>query len=564
VADALVDRYPQVLTDAAVSRSALEHGAHPALPTAAVSLSAGTRGSSLDLMTVVKSAQALAGEVQLGALLEKLLLIVLENAGAQRGALLLRQGDELRVQAEGRADGTVEVLQDAPLAEHGGLAHAIVNYVARANESVVLHDATAVNRFSADPYLARARPRSILCIPLVNQGRLTGVLYLENNLAAGAFTADRSQLLGLLAGQIAIALDNALLYEQLEERVRQRTEQLEARNTLIRQTFGRYLSDEIVNSLLERPAGSHLGGDKRKVTIMMADLRGFTTMAESLPPEQVVAVINNFLAVMTDVVFRHEGTIDEIMGDAILAIFGAPFLHEDDARRAVACATEMQSAMADVNERNRAAGLPELQLAIGINTGEAVVGSIGSERRAKYGAVGRNINLAARIESFAVGGQILVSEATLRELGDDVVVGDRHVVELKGVLEPVPLYDVTGVGGSADRPAVPLAAQLAVLPRPLPVRYAIIDGKRIADVAAAGLIMALSRDEAEIRGAPPAPLTNVRLELSDGDRPVHVYGKVITSNDGAEPRFVVRFTAVPDTGRSLLEASAAAPPVPAH
>jgi predicted ATPase/class 3 adenylate cyclase len=559
LADALVDRYPTVLADIAVT-----HETRPA-GTAVTPLPDAAGSESLDLMTVVRSAQALAGEVHLSALLRKLLEMVMENAGAARGVVLLRTGDELRVQAESAADGAVRVLHDAPAAEHEGIAHTVVNYVARSGEHVVLYDAREVNRFATDPYVVRARPRSILCLPLANQGRLTGVLYLENDLVAGAFTADRIHVLALLAGQIAIAIDNALLYEQLEQRVRQRTEQLETRNTLIRQTFGRYLSDEIVNSLLERPADSHLGGDKRTVTILMADLRGFTGMADALPPEQVVAVINNYLGVMTDVIFRHDGTIDEIMGDGILAVFGAPFLHHDDATRAAACAVDMQIAMATVNERNRAAGLPALELAVGLNTGEAVVGSIGSEKRAKYGVVGSCINLAARIESMAVGGQIMMSQATLDAVGADARIGGHSVVRLKGVQEPVPIHELVGIGGSyelnLERAEPPRVERLAA---PVPLRYAPLDGKQVL-AAVSGWLLALSPDAAEIRGgAPVQPPDSVRLELDSGSGAVHVYAKVVSGSEGADPHFTVRFTAVPDTARSLLESYLRAEPLPAQ
>src|SRR5262249_17935734 len=137
------------------------------------------------------------------------------------------------------------------------------------------------------------------------------------------------------------------------EKLQRSEQQLARSNRFIREAFGRYLSDEVVASLLESPGGLTLGGETRLVTILMADLRGFTALSEQLAPDKVVAVINNFLEVMTDVIFEHGGTIDEFVGDAILVIFGAPILRADDARRAVACAIEMQNAMARVNERNK-------------------------------------------------------------------------------------------------------------------------------------------------------------------------------------------------------------------
>ncbi len=174
---------------------------------------------------------------------------------------------------------------------------------------------------------------------------------------------------------------------------------------LLRRMFGRYLSPEVMSTLIENPAGLELGGEKRHVTIMMTDLRGFTAMSERLEPEQVVALLNGYFEVMMEVVVKYQGTINEIIGDALLVFFGAPQEMSDRAQQAVACAIEMQNAMARVNERNRAAGLPELQMGIGLNDAEVVVGNIGTTRRSKYTAVGSGVNMTSRIESYTVGGQ---------------------------------------------------------------------------------------------------------------------------------------------------------------
>lgn len=237
------------------------------------------------------------------------------------------------------------------------------------------------------------------------------------------------------------ALDARDAWEALIETQRQ----LEARNQFIRKTFGRYLSDDIVASLLETQDGLHLGGEARRVTILMADLRGFTPMCEQLAPGQVVALLNNYLGAMSDRVAEHGGTVDEFIGDAVLAVFGAPILHDDDARRACACAVAMQSAMADVNARNQAIGLPAVEMGIGLGTGEVVVGNIGSERRAKYGVVGGRVNLTSRIAAQARGGQILASEETIRDAGKSIRCRGPDQVALKGMTGLVPIYEVSGV-----------------------------------------------------------------------------------------------------------------------
>ena len=172
-----------------------------------------------------------------------------------------------------------------------------------------------------------------------------------------------------------------------------------------------------MTSLLASPEKLQLGGEKRQVTILMSDLRGFTSVAERLAPEQVVTIINRYLGTMVDVILQYQGTINEFIGDAILVLFGAPICLEDHAQRAVACAMAMQLAMASVNAQNRDEGLPEVEMGIGMHTGEVVVGNIGSHKRTKYGVVGSPVNLTSRIESYTIGGQVLISETTRQNVG---------------------------------------------------------------------------------------------------------------------------------------------------
>ena len=162
--------------------------------------------------------------------------------------------------------------------------------------------------------------------------------------------------------------------KRVEAELQRLAEQVELRNRFIRETFGRYLTDEVVATVLESPTGLQMGGEKRKVTMLMADLRGFTSLSERLAPERVVAMLNRYLTTMVAVIKQYQGTIDEFIGDAIFVLFGAPIWQEDDAQRAVACAVQMQLAMASVNEQNREDDLPEVEMGIGINTGQVVVG----------------------------------------------------------------------------------------------------------------------------------------------------------------------------------------------
>ena len=155
----------------------------------------------------------------------------------------------------------------------------------------------------------------------------------------------------------------------------------------LKKMFGRYLSTEVMTSLIENPSALELGGEKRIVTIMMTDLRGFTAISERLAPEQVVQMLNSYFEVMVEVVLKYNGTINEIIGDALLIIFGAPQKMADRAQRAIACGISMQNAMDRINENNRLQGLPELEMGIGINDTEVIVGNIGSSKRSKYSVV---------------------------------------------------------------------------------------------------------------------------------------------------------------------------------
>ena len=236
--------------------------------------------------------------------------------------------------------------------------------------------------------------------------------------------------------------------KRANDRVRKLVQEVERRNEFIRSVFGRYLTDDIVETLLDSPAGLTLGGERREITILMADIRGFTNLSSHLEPEKVVTLVNNFLSQMTRVIISRGGTIDEFIGDAILALFGAPRAMEGHAEKAVACALEMQQAMQVVNELNRQSGLPELATGIGINTGEVIVGNIGSEQRAKYGVVGHNVNFAARVESYTEGGQIMVSDRTLETCAGLLETRGEMSVRPKGFDEDVRIHDICGIGGS--------------------------------------------------------------------------------------------------------------------
>jgi len=275
--------------------------------------------------------------------------------------------------------------------------------------------------------------RANLTWPLMVKGEAMGFLFFSSN-QKNIYDDVHTKLFTQIAGRLAMTLEKAKLYQRLTKR-----------NHFIRKVFGRYLTAEIAEVLLDDPSALRLGGQMRKVTVLMSDIRSFTSMSERLSPEQVVMVLNNHLDVMVKVIQSHGGIIDNFIGDAILALFGAPIPRDDDAARAVACALAMQRGMAEVNERNRAMGLPDLSMGIGLNTGEVVAGNIGSKTHTKYSVIGAPVNHAARIEGLTKGGQVLISDRTLKEAGPQVLTGNRFQAKVKGVDHPVTVHEVEGL-----------------------------------------------------------------------------------------------------------------------
>jgi class 3 adenylate cyclase/HAMP domain-containing protein len=215
----------------------------------------------------------------------------------------------------------------------------------------------------------------------------------------------------------------------------------------IRDTFGRYLTKEVVTNLLESKDGLKLGGEAREITLMMSDLRGFTALTANMPPEEVISFLNRYLGRMVEILMAHRGVIDEIIGDGILAFFGAPEPMEDHTIRAVACALEMQAAMVEINALNEKEGLACLEMGVAVHRGTVVVGNIGSEQRSKYGAVGSDVNFTGRMESYTVGGQVLISQAVYEELIPHLMVKETLNVQMKGIPGSINLYDIHGMKG---------------------------------------------------------------------------------------------------------------------
>jgi adenylate cyclase len=333
--------------------------------------------------------------------------------------------------------------------------------------------------------------------------------------------------------------------------------ELDRRNQFIRKTFGRYTSDEIVDAILDAPDGLKLGGEKRQVTLLMSDVRGFTALAERLEPTEVVAILNHYLSVMVELIHRSGGNIDEIIGDAILVIFGAPLVMHDAARRAVRCALEMQQAMRGVNEYNLQRGWPEIEMGIALHTGDVVVGNIGSTTRSKYAVVGQTVNLTARIESFTVGEQILVSPALVCAANPGLILGDRIEVHAKGMPEVLGCRELLG---HEDHPELVLdrrEASCIGLAEPQPLHYVRLSGKHLSEQMQPATLIGLSRRRGVLEAcAPLEPYGNIMLRLSptEGDDQVlALYAKVISTVDESKHRYLVHFTSVPPEAQTWLQ-----------
>ena len=320
----------------------------------------------------------------------------------------------------------------------------------------------------------------------------------------------------------------------------------------LRKTFGRYLTNEVVYQLLDTPQGLQMGGDRRTVTMLMADLRGFSSASERQPPEQVLMFLNQYLEIMTDVINRYQGTIDEFMGDGILVLFGAPTTRDDDPDRSVACAIAMQQAMKSVNEHAPLLGLTSIEMGVGIHTGEVVVGNIGSLKRAKYGIVGSHMNLTSRIESYTVGGQVLISEATHQAVRSLVQTNGLMQIETKGFQQAVTLYDVQAIDGGFYLALPEKKAIVEAVANPISVQFAVIDGKHIQATRTEGRLCQVSSQGALLQSPVAiAVFSNLKLNLNQPDRTADFYAKVIVevmaevSGQADSFTYQVRFTFVP-------------------
>ncbi len=394
--------------------------------------STSTQSSSewLDLNSIMKAAQTLSGEIVLSQLLEKMMLIVIENAGAEKGVLLLPQNDNWFIEAQGQVDSeAVKVLQSIPL-ENQSIAQTIIHYVERTQENVVLQDASKEGQFTHDPYIVEQRPKSILCLPLLNQGQLTGILYLENHLATGAFTQERLNVLNLLSSQIAISIENARLYTDI---------------TQLNQAYKRFVPHEFL-SLLEKQSIIEVQlGDQieKEITIMFSDIRDFTSLSEKMTLQDNFEFINAYLGQMKPIIHECQGIIDKYIGEAIMALFPTSADH------ALKGAIAMLKALIKYNEILQYTEFETIRIDIWLHTGKLMLGIIGGQARMDGTVISDSVNLASRIEGMTkiYGATLLISEETYSRLYDvsKYVIRTIDRVKVKGKSESIAVYEVFDV-----------------------------------------------------------------------------------------------------------------------
>jgi len=310
------------------------------------------------------------------------------------------------------------------------IGRTITRKVMKDRVALLSQDAAADEQFAGVDSIVSQGVRSTICAPLFTESGVHGALYADRLDPFSAFKPDDLELISAVAAQTAIAVENVRAHERL------------AKEEVARANYSRFLPEYVVKQMLENPESFKLGGVTQTVTVLFADIRGFTRISEHAVPEKIVQLLNRYFSAMTDIIFAHGGTLDKYLGDGLMALFGAPTVTPKDAGNAMAAAVAMQRRMLSINDELRAEGYPEIGIGIGLHTGEAIVGYIGSERRSEYTAIGDTVNTASRLESNAKAGEILVSEATAQAAKSRYQLATRSPISVKNREQPVPLFEI--------------------------------------------------------------------------------------------------------------------------
>lgn len=366
-------------------------------------------------------------ERDLKSLLDKILQVAFELLAADNAVVFLTDTHgKLEPQAVRRRkeDNTEVVVSDT-----------VLQRVTETRSAVLTADAILDSRFSSSESIVAQGIRSAMAVPLLSKGVLRGVLFCDTRERTNAFSEKDLKVLSGIASQAAIALENAELAQKIE------------REAVTRAELSRFLAPAVAEAVVSGKVELLRVGRLAEVSVIFADIRGFTSMAEADSPQETVAMLNTFFSAMSTVIFQNEGNLDKFIGDCVMATWGPPIPHGDDAARALKCALEMLDEIHAMNEARAAAGKPAIQVGIGVNTGQAVVGYIGSNERHEFTAIGDSVNTASRLCGVAKGGEVLASEATIKRAGPGFRVEPVSVLQVKGKEKGVPTYRVVGYTG---------------------------------------------------------------------------------------------------------------------
>lgn len=316
------------------------------------------------------------------------------------------------------------------LTEKLTISRTITQKVMREKVALLSQDAKTDAQFGGAESIVTQGVRSTICAPLITESNVHGVMYADRFDPFASFSPDDLELISAVAAQTAMVVETVKAHKRL------------AREEVARANYGRFMPEYVVKQLLENPNSFKLGGVNQTVTILFADIRGFTAFSERENPEKVVGLLNRYFSAMSEIIFAHGGTLDKYIGDGLMAIFGAPTATPEDAKNALRTAVTMQRRLTTLNKELESENLSRVNIGIGLHTGVATIGYIGSEQRSEYTAIGDTVNLASRLESNALGGQILVSEATAQAGGDLFTFLPQESLIVKNRLQAVSLFEV--------------------------------------------------------------------------------------------------------------------------
>jgi adenylate cyclase len=370
-------------------------------------------------------------ERDLDQLLDKILLAIFKFTKADRGVILLRETDgNLQPRAARRRDGS-----DSPIQ----VSSTILNHVIQERAGVLTHDASLDFAASKGKSMILNRISSAMVVPFLhdNEKEVLGVLWLDSE-ALAQFQPKDLEVITSVAGQASMFIENTILAKKVEQEIvlRERFMRLVAPN----------VAEQMVSGKLEVKKGGQLVSE---LNVFNSDIRGFTAMSEGTSAETLVEMLNEYFELMVETVFKYEGTLDKFMGDGIMAFWGAPLAHRDDAIRCVQCALDQMHVLGRFNRQRIGEGKPPIAVGFGIHTGPGVVGYVGSSKALSYTVIGDTANTSARLCASAAAGQIVVSESTLARLGGRFEIEEIEARSLKGKEKPMRRFNVVRQKASA-------------------------------------------------------------------------------------------------------------------